>query len=130
MLSDAKIAMLIVASGVLLATPPRADAQSATRITQTDPRWYCVARLLGSGCVGERRAEHVVERDVYRADISGSSAVEALTIARHKVVARDRLDSSRPHSLDGQGCRGWKRSTGRRRAAACSCAPTTFARRV
>jgi hypothetical protein len=51
--------------------------------------------------------------------IAGSPAVEALTIARGRIVARDRLDASvGSHPVNGQGCKGaetvnWS-GTGRR----------------
>jgi uncharacterized membrane protein YgcG len=116
MLRHAKVAMLIVASGLVLAVP-NAQAQSATRIAQTDPRWY---PWLGcwAADASETGEQSTSSSTTCIVPISGSAAVEALTIARHKVIARDRLDSSRPHSLDGQGCEGmeavnWS-TTGRR----------------
>lgn len=105
MLDHLKAGALIVASAAMLASPSRANAQSATRISQTDPRWYAWLGCWAADAseTGEQSSSSSTTCIV---PISGSSAVEALTIARHKVVARDRLDSSRPHALDGQGCDG------------------------
>ena len=117
MLSHAKIGTLVVASGLVFAALPAARAQSAARIAQTDPRWYAWLGCWAADA-SESGEQSTSSSATCIVPIAGSSAVEALTIARHKVIARDRLDSSRPHSLDGQGCQGmeavnWS-TTGRR----------------
>jgi hypothetical protein len=117
MLGHHKIGALIAATTLVFAAPTITRAQSTVRIAQTDPRWYAWL-----GCWGEDDSQTGEQSTSSSATcivpINGSSAVEALTIARHKVIARDRLDASRPHALDGQGCQGMEAvnwaSTGRR----------------
>jgi hypothetical protein len=93
------------ACAVLLGSSHLSPAQSAVRLSTTDPRWYAWLGCWAADAdeTGEQSTSSSATCIV---PIAGSSAVEALTVARHKVVARDRLDSSRPHALDGQGCQG------------------------
>lgn len=113
-----KAVVLIVMSTLTLATPHIASAQSEYRSNRTDVRWLAwlgcwETDTTGTGEQGNSSSATCI------VPIAGSSAVEALTIARHKVIARDRLDASgRPHAIDSQGCQGleavnWS-STGRR----------------
>lgn len=114
MSSDAKIAALTLATGLMLAAAHGAPAQTVA----TDPRWY-----PWLGCwqadASEMGEQSTSSSATCIVPITGSASVEALTIARRRVVARDRLDASgRPHAIDGQGCQGmevvnWS-STGRR----------------
>jgi hypothetical protein len=116
---------IVVASVALVALSAEARAGSHSRLgttppgrpAQPDSRWD-----PWLGCWG-------VDPDAARQQsapgvtcivpVAGSHAVEALTIARGKIVARDRLDTSgEPHSVSGQGCRGFETvewsATGRR----------------
>lgn len=92
-------------AAILVASPLR--AQSATPEIDTDPRWNAWlgcwtadTTRTGAPAVSASSAICVIP-------IEGSRAVDALTIARGEVVSRERLDASgRPHSVNGNGCRG------------------------
>jgi len=78
----------------------------SAQAVQTDRRW-----LPWLGCwqadVSQSGEQSTSGSATCIVPISGSASVEMLTVARHKVVAHDRLDASgRPHTIDGQGCDG------------------------
>jgi hypothetical protein len=117
MLDHTKIGTLIAATAYVFASTAAAHAQSSTRAAQTDPRWYAWLGCWAANA-SETGEQGTSSSTTCVVPIAGSAAVEALTIARNKIVARDRLDASRPHALDGQGCHGmeavnWSQ-TGRR----------------
>jgi hypothetical protein len=101
---------LAIASALFLTAAQNATAQP----TPPDARWVawfgCWTADTTSSPTGALRC--VVP-------VAGSRAVDELTIARGKIVARNRLDATgRPHPIDGQGCQGtetanWS-TTGRR----------------
>lgn len=72
-----------------------------------DPRWNAWlgcwtadTTRTGAAAVSAASATCIVP-------VEGTRAVEVLTIARGAIVARERLDASgRPHSINGNGCRG------------------------
>jgi hypothetical protein len=108
----------VLASTALFLAPVAAPAQTLTRAPQSDSRWDPWLGCWGvdTSSSGNRQSSPGVTCVL---PIAGSHAVEALTYARGKVVARDRLDSSgEPHTVSGQGCRGFETidwlSSGRR----------------
>jgi hypothetical protein len=112
----ASVALPLVA-GVAAASSLR--AQPSARV-ETDSRWTpWLGCWSGAPASDSSNARGVATNATCVIPIAGSSAVEALTIARGKVVARDRLDANvGSHPVNGQGCKGaetvnWS-STGRR----------------
>ncbi len=102
---------LSAATSVASSSPASGDApRHAARAIQTDRRW-----LGWLGCwqndpnpaAANRRSDTAPGAATCVIPVAGSSGVEMLTIARGKVVTRDRLDASAPpHSINGQGCQG------------------------
>ena len=90
---------LAVGAMVLVAASSRAAmAQSPT--AELDSRWFAWLGCWTPTDASTRSVTCVIP-------IAGSRDAEALTIARGAIVTRERLDASgRPHSLDGNGCRG------------------------
>jgi len=90
---------LAVGALVLVAASSRAAmAQSPT--AELDSRWFAWLGCWTPTDPSTRSVTCVIP-------IAGSRDAEALTIARGAIVTRERLDASgRPHSIDGNGCRG------------------------
>jgi hypothetical protein len=99
--------IVVVACVAVVAASVQARADSHVPPSQSDSRWDpwlgCWAvDTIGSGQQLSSGVTCIVP-------VAGSHAVEALTFARGKVVARDRLDASgEPHPVSGQGCRGFE----------------------
>jgi hypothetical protein len=109
---------LVLASAALFAAPHVASSQSLTRISVSDTRWDPWLGCWGVDTSGEG-ARQSAPGVTCVIPVAGSRAVEAVTYARGKVVARDHLDmSGEPHVVSGQGCRGFETidwvSSGRR----------------
>ncbi|MGH7615595.1 MAG: hypothetical protein ACREPM_00025 [Gemmatimonadaceae bacterium] len=107
------------ASVALLALPPEARAHPPARAAQSDSRWDAWLGCWGVDTAAGGGRQQTSANVVCIVPVANSHAVEALTIARGKIVARDRLDASgEPHTVSGQGCRGFETidwsSTGRR----------------
>jgi hypothetical protein len=99
--------IVFVASSALSA-PAAASPQTSVRAAQNDSRWdaWLGCWAVDTSGSGHRQSSPGITCVV---PVAGSHAVEALTFARGKVVARDRLDSSgEPHAVSGQGCRGFE----------------------
>jgi hypothetical protein len=90
---------LAVGALVLVAAGSRAAmAQSPT--AELDSRWFAWLGCWTPTDASTRSVTCVIP-------VAGSRDAEALTIARGAIVTRERLDASgRPHSIDGNGCRG------------------------
>jgi hypothetical protein len=90
---------LAVGALVFVAASSRAAlAQSPT--AELDSRWFAWLGCWTPTDASTRSVTCVIP-------IAGSRDAEALTIARGAIVTRERLDASgRPHSIDGNGCRG------------------------
>lgn len=99
--------IVFAASAALFVAPLVVRAQSA-RVSQVDSRWD---PWLGCWGVDTNGSGHQQFNPGVTCivPVAGSHAVEALTYARGKVVARDRLDNGgEPHPVSGQGCRGFE----------------------
>jgi hypothetical protein len=90
---------LAIGALVFVAASNRAAlAQSPT--AELDSRWFAWLGCWTPTDASTRSVTCVIP-------IAGSRDAEALTIARGAIVTRERLDASgRPHSIDGNGCRG------------------------
>jgi hypothetical protein len=78
--------------------------QTAKRAAQTDPRWYPWLGCWTSDSTDGRALRGAVSCIV---PVSGSAAVEALSLVDGQVVSRQRIDASgRPQAIDNQGCSG------------------------
>jgi hypothetical protein len=110
---------IVAAGAALFAISVEARAESHSRPPQSDSRWDPWLGCWGVDSAGPGRQQSAPGVTCI-VPIAGSHAVEALTFARGKIVARDRLDSSgEPHPVSGQGCRGFETvewSTNGRRA--------------
>jgi hypothetical protein len=105
---------VFLASGALWLAAPRVSAgQAAVRSTQTDSRWYPWLGCWQSDTAGSAQAAASSPRSTTCVvPVSGSSAVDMLTILHGRVLTRDRLDASgRPHAISGQGCDGFESVT-------------------
>ena len=99
MSSLARFSTLALAVAAAVTGARIAPAQTVT--AQTDSRWLA---WLGCWTPSDGPSSSSVTCVI---PIEGSRSAEALTIARGVVVTRERLDASgRPHSIDGNGCRG------------------------
>jgi hypothetical protein len=98
----------LVACVSLVAAPIEARAGSHFTPPQSDSRWDAWLGCWGVDTMGSGH-EQSAPGVTCIVPIPGSHAVEALTFARGKVVARDRLDANgEPHSVNGQGCHGFE----------------------
>lgn len=108
---------IVVAHAALLTLAAGAHASSKHPAPEPDSRWDAYLGCWAVDTIGTGRQSSSGVTCIV--PIAGSRGVEALTFARGKVVARDRLDSSgEPHSVSGQGCHGFETTewsaTGRR----------------
>ena len=100
--------IVVVASAALLSVSIEARAQTPSRAPQSDSRWDPWLGCWAVDTIGTGRQQSAPGVTCV-VPIAGSHAVEALTYARGKVVARDRLDNGgEPHPVSGQGCRGFE----------------------
>lgn len=98
--------VVFVASTALIAAAVVGRAELPSRTPAPDSRWDA---WLGCWAVDTAGTGQSARGITCVVPIAGSRAVEALTFARGKVVARDRLDSGgEPHAVSGQGCRGFE----------------------
>jgi hypothetical protein len=99
-MSLARFSTLALTAAVAASSLDARLASAQTVTAQTDSRW-----IAWLGCWAPSDGPSASVTCVI--PIEGSRSAEALTIARGVVVTRQRLDASgRPHSIDGNGCRG------------------------
>ena len=98
---------IVVAHAALLTLAVGARAASTPPAFPPDSRWDPYLGCWAVDTIGTGRQSSSGVTCIV--PIAGSRGVEALTFARGKVVARDRLDSSgEPHTVSGQGCHGFE----------------------
>ena len=102
MLRHIRAAATVAIASLALISARDLRAQAQTRSTGTDPRWY-----PWLGCWAPDNAGTSSASATCVVPVSGSRDVEMLTVARGKVIERDRLDpSGKPQDVSGQGCQG------------------------
>jgi len=102
MLRHIRAAATVATAALALISACGVRAQAQTRSTGTDPRWYPWLGCWAPDNVGTSSASATCI-----VPVAGSRDVEMLTVARGKVIERDRLDpSGKPNDVSGQGCQG------------------------
>lgn len=103
-----KTVVCLAVGTLTLVVPTVLRAQAAQQSVRTDPRWY---PWLGCWQSDTSAASHSIpsHTETCVVPVAGSSAVDALTILRGRVIVRDRLDASgRTHAISDQGCDGFE----------------------